>query len=123
MALAIRPRARIQRRLQLRLDSSLVQRIEACADRSGVSVAALLQLVLEDALVDDAMTLAQVLNRKGGEANLPALAALWAAEETRRALIDAMPYAKRTSPKNRADALLDAEERLEELRRHMDEIA
>lgn len=110
-------RIRARRRIQLRLDVSLAERLEDCAERSGVSVAALVQTILEDALDGERPTLSSILRRRDAE-SLPALAGLWAAEEVLRAI--EFNSVRRPGVEQRRDALLKAEARLEELQRHLD---
>jgi hypothetical protein len=114
---------RARRRLQLRLPAELTANLEHCARQSGISVCALVRLVLEDAVTSKPNTASDILGARGApDDQVPALAALVAAEHALRLLETFLPSGAERSAAVRATALVGAEARLEELRRHLEAV-
>lgn len=114
-----RPR---RRRLQLRLPLPLLEAVERCAERSGMPAGAFVRLLLEDVMADEPRSAAQALRRRAsGDEQLPAIAALIAAEHARLVIEAIFPSRAYDWVATRGEAVDSAEERLEELRRRFEQ--
>lgn len=107
-------------RLQIRLPRQLHQTLEACAERSGLSVVGLVRVVLEDFLAASPATVSEAIKARRGNLDLIALSALVACEQTLKLLELVTPGARRFSIEARAEAWSAAEDRLQEVRTQLE---
>src|SRR5689334_20025800 len=86
-----------KRRLQVRLTPDLYRAAEACAGRSGISLAAFIRLLVEDALATQPKTVPEALVGRGDvETRVATLAGLVASE-------NALLAVEKVFPKDRWD--------------------
>ena len=116
---AAQPRRRAVR-LQVRLPEDVHQTLEVCADRSGLSTVGLVRVILEETLAGSPATAAEALRSQRSAEDVIALSALVASEHALKVLELTTPGATRFSREARASALDAAEQRLEEVRAHIE---
>jgi hypothetical protein len=110
-----------RRRLQVRLNGELYEVAVQVADRSGVSLGSFVRLLVEDALATRPQTVPEALVGRGDvEARVSVLAALVASENALLALEKFLPKDRWESDTLRAEAIGRAEQRLAEVRSHVD---
>ena len=107
-------------RLQVRLPADVHQSLEACADRSGLSTVGLVRVILEETLAGSPATVADALRAQRSATDVVALSALVASEHALRVLELTTPGASRFSREARLLAFDAAEERLQEVRAHIE---
>ena len=109
------------RRLQLRLKPGLYEAAAGCAGRSGVSLGAFVRLLLEDALATEPSTVPAALVGRGDvETRISTLAGLVASENALLAVEKILPKDRLEWHGLRAEAIERAEQRLAEVRRHVE---
>ncbi|MGI8564808.1 MAG: hypothetical protein ACR2MZ_14880 [Candidatus Dormibacter sp.] len=111
-----------RRRLQLRLPAQLSAELGDCAQRSGISVVAFVRLLLENAMSSHPATASEAMRGPSDADDLPALAGLVATENVLSFLESIFPEGRSRAREGRAVALSYAEERLEELKRHLEDL-
>ncbi len=111
-----------RRRLQLRLPVHLSAELSDCAQRSGISVGAFVRFLLENAMSSHPATASEAVRGPSDADDLPALAGLVATENVLRFLESIYPEGQSRARDARAFALSYAEERLEELKRHLEDL-
>ncbi|HYL08038.1 MAG TPA: hypothetical protein VEU76_05785 [Candidatus Udaeobacter sp.] len=109
------------RRLQVRLAQNLYEEAETCAQRSGVSLGSFIRLLLEDALASKPNTVPAALVGRGDvETRISTLAGLVASENALLAVEKILPKDRFERHTLRAEAIERAEQRLAEVRRHVE---
>ena len=109
------------RRLQIRLAVDLYRAAEACADRSGVSLAAFVRLLLEDSLAAKPQTVPAALVGRGDvETRVATLASLVASENALLAVERVFPKDRWDGAGLRTEAIARAEQRLADVRSHVE---
>ena len=110
-----------RRRLQVRLPVDQFSAGEACARRSGISFGAFVQLLLEDALAAEPKTVSDALASRGDiESRVSWLSCLVAAENATLMVERILPRGRDVRVETGREALARAEDRLDEVRRHLD---
>lgn len=110
-----------RRRLQVRLPVDQFAAGEECATRSGISFAAFVQLLLEDALAGSPTTVSEALaNRGEAQDRVSLLSCLVATENTGLMVERILPRGRDVRLETGREALSRAEDRLEEVRRHLE---
>jgi hypothetical protein len=110
-----------KRRLQVRLRGDLYLAAEQVTERSGVSLGSFLQLLVEDALATQPKTVPEALIGRGDfESRVSVLAGLVASENALLALEKFLPKERWESSSLRAEAIGRAEQRLAEVRAHVE---
>jgi hypothetical protein len=110
-----------KRRLQVRLTSELYRAAALCAERSGVSLGAFVRLLVEDSLATQPKTVPEALIGRGDvESRVSTLAGLVASENALLALERFLPKERWESGGLRAEAIARAEQRLAEVRSHVE---
>jgi hypothetical protein len=110
-----------KRRLQVRLSGELYEVAEHVAGRSGVSLGSFVRLLVEDALATRPQTVPEALVGRGDvEARVSVLAGLVASENALLALEKFLPKERWESDVLRTEAIRRAEQRLAEVRAHVD---
>ena len=111
----------VKRRLQVRLDDDLYRSAQLCSERSGVSLGSFVRLLLEDALTTQPKTVPEALIGRGdADGRLSILAGLVASENALLALERFLPKDRLDANGLRAEAIERAEQRLAELRAHVE---
>ena len=109
------------RRLQVRLAPELYGAALDCAARSGVSLGSFVRLLLEDTLAGKPTTVPEALVRRGDiETRISTLAGLVASENALLAVEKILPKERFEWQGLRAQAIERAEQRLAEVRRHVE---
>jgi len=110
-----------KRRLQVRLTSDLYGAAAECAERSGVSLGSFVRLLVEDALASQPKTVPEALISRGDvESRVAVLAGLIASENALLALEKFLPKERWESTALRTEAIGRAEQRLAEVRTHVE---
>lgn len=109
-------------RLQVRLPADVHQTLEDCADRSGLSTVGLVRVILEETLASSPATVADALRAQRSATDVVALSALVASEHALRVLELTTPGASRFAREARILAFDAAEQRLQEVRAHIEEV-
>lgn len=110
-----------KRRLQVRLASELYSAAADCAQRSGVSLGSFVRLLVEDSLAGQPKTVPEALIGRGDlESRVSVLAGLVASENALLALEKFLPKERWESTVLRAEAIERAEQRLAEVRAHVE---
>jgi hypothetical protein len=113
-------RASAKRRLQVRLLGNLYEAAEQVAGRSGVSLGSFVRLLVEDALATQPKTVPEALiGRSDVESRVSVLAGLVASENALLAIEKVLPERWESSA-IRAEAIGRAEQRLAEVRAHLE---
>lgn len=114
-------RVTVKRRLQVRLTRDIYDAAEQVAGRSGVSLGSFVRLLLEDALAVQPKTVPDALIGRGDvDTRISILAGLVAAENALLALERFLPKDRLEADAIRAEAIGRAEQRLAELRAHVE---
>jgi hypothetical protein len=114
-------RASAKRRLQVRLLGNLYEAAEQVAGRSGVSLGSFVRLLVEDALATQPKTVPEALiGRSDVESRVSVLAGLVASENALLAIEKVLPKERWESSAIRAEAIGRAEQRLAEVRAHVE---
>ncbi len=114
-------RVSAKRRLQVRLTGNLYEAAEQVAGRSGVSLGSFIRLLVEDALATQPKTVPDALIGRGDvEGRVSILAGLVASENALLALEKFLPKERWESTALRAEAIERAEQRLAEVRAHVE---
>jgi hypothetical protein len=115
-------RVTVKRRLQVRLTRDIYDAAEQVAGRSGVSLGSFVRLLLEDALAVQPKTVPEALTGRGDvDTRITILAGLVAAENALLALERFLPNGRLDGDAIRAEAIGRAEQRLAELRAHVED--
>jgi hypothetical protein len=105
----------------VRLTSELYRAAALCAERSGVSLGAFVRLLVEDSLATQPKTVPEALIGRGDvESRVSTLAGLVASENALLALEKFLPKERWESGGLRAEAIARAEQRLAEVRSHVE---
>lgn len=114
-------RVSAKRRLQVRLTGDLYEAAEQVAERSGVSLGSFIRLLVEDALTTQPKTVPEALLGRGDvESQVSVLAGLVASENALLALERFLPKDGWQSSELRTEAIGRAEQRLAEVRKHIE---
>ena len=109
------------RRLQVRMAPELYGAAVECAARSGVSLGSFVRLLLEDSLAGKPTTVPEALVGRGDiETRISTLAGLVASENALLAIEKILHKDRWESHGLRAEAIERAEQRLAEVRRHVE---
>ncbi len=112
----------VKRRLQVRLTRGIYEAAEQVAGRSGVSLGSFVRLLLEDALAVQPKTVPEALTGRGDvDTRITTLAGLVAAENALLALERFLPAGRLDGDAIRVEAIGRAEQRLAELRAHVED--
>lgn len=114
-------RVTVRRRLQVRLTMDVYDAAKQVAGRSGVSLGSFVRLLLEDALAVQPKSVPEALTGRGDvDSRITVLAGLVAAENALLALERFLPKERLEGDVIRAEAIGRAEQRLAELRAHVE---
>jgi hypothetical protein len=103
------------------LTPELYRAAALCAERSGVSLGAFVRLLVEDSLATQPKTVPEALIGRGDiESRISTLAGLVASENALLALEKFLPKERWESGGLRAEAIARAEQRLAEVRSHVE---
>lgn len=108
-------------RLQVRLPAHVHAALESCADRSGLSTVGLVRVILEETLAGSPASAVEALRSQRSANDVVALSALVASEHALKVFELTTPGASRFSREARGLAFDAAEQRLEEVRSHIEE--
>src|SRR5437867_765034 len=115
------PRTSAKKRLQVRLAPDLYKAAEGCAERSGISLGAFVRLLVEDSLAARPRTVPEALVGRGDvETRVATLAGLVASENALLAVEKVFPKDRWDADSLRTEAIARAEQRLTEVRSHID---
>jgi len=110
-----------KRRLQVRLEPELYGAAADCAAKSGISLGSFIRLLVEDSLAARPITVPAALVGRGDvESRTAALAGLVASENALLALERFLPKDRFESDGLRAQSIARAEQRLAEVRSHIE---
>jgi hypothetical protein len=101
--------------------ANLHRTLEDCAKRSGLSTVGLVRVILEETLAGSPATVTEALRSQRSAADVVALSALVASEHAVKLFEVATPGGTRFSREARALAYEAAEQRLHEIRQHIEE--
>ena len=114
-------RSLAKKRVQVRLGRELYAAAEACAERSGIALGAFVRLLIEDSMAAQPKTVPDALIGRGDvETRVSTLASLVASENALLALEKFLPRERWQTTELRAEAIGRAEQRLAEVRQHVD---
>jgi hypothetical protein len=103
------------------LTSELYKAAALCAERSGISLGAFVRLLVEDSLATQPQTVPEALIGRGDiESRVSTLAGLVASENALLAIEKFLPKERWESGGLRAEAIARAEQRLAEVRSHVE---
>ena len=115
------PNVTQRRRLQVRLAPGLYTAAAECAARSGVSLGSFVRLLVEDSLATQPRSVPEALIGRGDvETRVATLASLVASENALLAVEKILPKDRWQADEVRAEAIARAEQRLAEVRRHVE---
>jgi hypothetical protein len=109
-------------RVQVRLPIRLHEALESCADRSGLSTVGLIRVILEETLAGSPTNAAEALKSRRGATDVVALATLVCSEHAVKLLELATAGGTRYSREAQALAFEAAEQRLQDVRAHIEEV-